>query len=338
MADTYSEQADANVGAVGTGALTLAQAAVRETDYLKKGVLELFVDENPILARLPIMEIEGNSYKYNYETALPAVGFRAVNEGYEVGHGRAAQRTVGLAIFGGDLDVDRFIMQTRSSVNPQRAQQEAMQIKAMSLTWLKYFFDGNRATSSEEQFDGVNVLLADTYHNTGVPNGRDMDTFPTGGTDGWKADEALIDALDEGLDDVIGGVRNKVILANKTTRRWLTKLARSEGQITISRDEWGYQVTSYAGVPILEIETDALGNEILGFDETQGNVSDACSLYVARFEPEYVQGLQHGGIDVRDLGELPNAPLWRTRVEWFTSIALMHPRALKRIRGLTDYT
>ena len=337
MADTYTEQADANVGAIGTGAMTLAEAAIKEQDYLKKGVLELFVDNNPVLARLPFMDIEGNSYMYDYETALPSVGFRAVNEGYSVSHGRSDQRSVGLAIFGGDLDVDRFIIKTRSSVNDQRALQEAMQVKAMSLTWLKYFFDGDRAASSNEEFDGVNVLLGDAYHSAAVPNGRDMDSFPEGGGNGWYAVDSLVDVLDEALDDVIGGNSSKVILANKTTRRWLNKIARQDGQISIERDQWGYQVMSYAGVPIVEIETDAAGTEILGFDETQGTSSDTASFYVARIEPNYVQGLQNGGMDIRDLGELQSEPKFRTRVEWFCSIAIMHPRAIKRVRGLVGY-
>ena len=34
-----------------------------------------------------------------------------------------------------------------------------------------------------------------------------------------------------------------------------------------------------------------------------------------------VTGIQNGGMDVRDLGELQTAPVWRTRVEWFTGIA-----------------
>lgn len=338
MADTYTEQADANVGAIGTGAMTLAEAAIKEQDYLKKGVLELFVENNPILARLPFMDIEGNSYMYDYETALPSVGFRAVNEGYGSSHGRADQRAVGLAIFGGDLDVDRFIIKTRSSVNDQRAMQEAMQVKAMSLTWLKYFFDGDRTTSSNEEFDGVNILLGDDYHTTAVPNGRDMDSFPVGGDNGWYADTDLVDAMDEALDDVIGGNSTKVILANKATRRWLNKIARNDGQISIELDRWGYQIMSYAGVPIIEIEADATGSDVLAFDETLGTEDETASFYVARFEPNYVQGLQNGGMDIRDLGELQSEPKFRTRVEWFCSLALMHPRALKRVRGLVGYT
>lgn len=337
MADLYVQQADANSSTTGAGALTVAQAAKLEQDYLKRGVLELFAQTSPVLQKLPFMEIEGNSYQYSYETKLPAVGFRSVNEGYTVSHGLTERRSVGLAIFGGDLDVDKFLVDTKSSVNDQRAIQESMKVKAMSLTFTKYFFDGDRTTSGNEEFDGVNVLLADTFHTAAGAAKMDMDFYPAGGGNGWDATTSLVDALDEALDRVIGPNSGKVILANKTTRRWLSKLARQDGQISIARSEYGYQMYEYAGVPILEIETDAEGSEILGFDETLGTADDTCSFYVARFEPFYCTGLQNGGMDVRDIGELPDKPAYRTRVEWYTAIALMHPRAVARVRGLRAF-
>lgn len=346
MADTYTQQADtlaANAGTT-TGAMTLSDAMKLDTDILRKGVIEVFIRENPILQRLPFMEIAGNSLLYDYEVALPGVGFRSVNEGFTVKHGTVGQRAVGLAIFGGDLDVDRFIIKTRSTVNDQRSIQEGMQLLSMSKTFSKMFFDGARTTSGNEEFDGVNLLLADAYHTKAGAAGtngsieEDMAWAPH--TAGWYAQTAttlvprLQDALDVAIDQVVGGTNNKVILMNKKTRRYLTKQARGEGQIVISKDEWGYQVTSYAGIPILEIEDDATGAQILGFDETLGATTTTASFYVARFEPGYVTGLQNGGMDVRDMGELETLPVYRTRVEWFTALALMHPRALSRVKGL----
>ncbi|MDT2288933.1 hypothetical protein P7H17_26750 [Paenibacillus larvae] len=85
------------------------------------------------------------------------------------------------------------------------------------------------------------------------------------------------------------------------------------------------QLYPYGGIPIrFNIETDAQGNEIIGFDET-GN---ATSLYAVRFGPEqYVSGLQNGTINVRDLGELNEKPCYRTRIEWYFAMAVFHPHA-----------
>ncbi|MDT2258277.1 hypothetical protein P7H06_00025 [Paenibacillus larvae] len=44
-----------------------------------------------------------------------------MNEGYQESTGVVNQLSEGLVIAGGDVDVDRFIVQTRGNVNDQRA-------------------------------------------------------------------------------------------------------------------------------------------------------------------------------------------------------------------------
>ncbi|MDT2287346.1 hypothetical protein P7H17_16695 [Paenibacillus larvae] len=61
---------------------------------------------------------------------MPGVGFRGVNEGYQESTGVVNQLSEGLVIAGGDVDVDRFIVQTRGNVNDQRAIQTQMKTKA----------------------------------------------------------------------------------------------------------------------------------------------------------------------------------------------------------------
>ena len=335
MSKVYVEQADLNTAIDGTGALTLAQAAVLEKDTYKQGILELFVEENPVLQRLPFQEIEGNSYVYDYEKQLPGVGFRGVNEGYDKSHGLTDQRSVGLAICGGDLDVDIFISKTRSSRYDQRSVQESMQVKALSLTFLKNFFDGDRDGSGNKSFDGINILLADDYYaDKGVNWEPDADGFyaydPTTGRSPLK------DNLDLAFNRMKG--KPDAIFLNSDAKLWLSWVAQRDGQISIGTDKWGYQVEQYRGVPLLEIDEDAEGNEILGFDETtSGAVDNTASIYLVRFgEDEYVAGLQNGGMDIRDLGEVDEGPWERTRIEWYAALANFHPRGCVRIKGLRN--
>src|SRR3954453_2505994 len=100
-------------------AVTLAQAATLSQNQLQRGGLKTFVQLNPILDRLPILQIEGNAYAYNKEATLPAMEFRAVNTAYTEATGTFSQATEGLVILGGDADVDTFIQATRSNVNDQ---------------------------------------------------------------------------------------------------------------------------------------------------------------------------------------------------------------------------
>src|SRR5215207_9649401 len=97
-------------------AVSLAQAAVLSQNDLQRGVLEMFVQESPVLDRLPLMSIEGNAYAYNAEGSLPGVAFRNVNEAYTESTGVINQLTETLVIMGGDADVDRFIVKTRGNL------------------------------------------------------------------------------------------------------------------------------------------------------------------------------------------------------------------------------
>jgi hypothetical protein len=45
-----------------------------------------------------------------------------------------------------------------------------------------------------------------------------------------------------------------------------------------------------------------------------------------------VHGLQNGGMQIRDLGELDTKPVFRTRVEHYQSIAIKDGQAAARLR------
>jgi len=49
-----------------------------------------------------------------------------------------------------------------------------------------------------------------------------------------------------------------------------------------------------------------------------------------------VIGIQNQGRDVRDLGELESKPVFRTRIEWYTSIAVFGGKSVARLRGIKD--
>lgn len=298
-------------------ALTLPEAAKLSTDTLQRGVIELYARNSAVLEMLPFMEIEGNSYRYNQEQTLPGVGFRGVNEAYQESTGVVNQLSEGLVIAGGDVDVDRFIVQTRSNVNDQRAIQTRMKVKSLALTWTDQFFNGDIA-ATPKGFDGLKKRL------TG-------DQVIEAGTNGG---ELTIMMLDELIDAVDG--EPDVLYVSKTMRRQIKALIQGHhGYDEGDFDAFGRKVMTYGGIPIRVIETDAQGNEILGFNETQGTSSDTASIYAVKFGPEeYVSGLQNGGIDVRDLGELDEKPVFRTRIEWYNGLAVFHPRAAARLKGV----
>jgi hypothetical protein len=45
-----------------------------------------------------------------------------------------------------------------------------------------------------------------------------------------------------------------------------------------------------------------------------------------------------GGISVRDLGEVPDAPVFRTRIDWYVGFGVMHPRSAGRLHSIAPIT
>lgn len=300
--------------------ITLIEAAKQVDDPLKSGVIEMFAQSSELLRVLPFENISGNAIKYNREGELPGVAFRGVNEAYTEDAGVLNPVTESLVIAGGDLDVDKFIIDTQGP--SVRSTHEAMKIKALAAAISKKIIKGDSETDPRE-FDGLQKRLT----------GNQVITAGTG-----SGAALSLKKLDEAIDAVMNPTH---IIVSKAIRRLLSAAARSSsvgGYITYQADEFGRKVAFYNDLPLLVLE-DADGTEILGFDEAASGASspaNTASLYVVSLSPDKMTGIQNSVMDVRDLGELNTKPVFRTRVEWYTGLCLYHGRSAARLRDITN--
>lgn len=316
-------------------AITLVEAAKLSTTHLQRGVIETFVQESPILDRIPFMEIEGNAYAYNSEGTLPGVEFRAVNGAYSESTGTVNQRTETLVILGGDADVDRFIQKTRSDLNDQRAVQTAMKVKAASYKFQNSFFNGDVAVEPLG-FDGLKKrLIGSQVLDAGV------DGAPVLGAAGAAAHD-FFDMLDALIAQVPGlNGTNGAIYANAQIAGKIRSAGRRIGGTEIVREDLtGKRVLQYNGIAILDPGADPAGASILPQTETQGANTTTSSIYAVKFGQDEgdrgVTGLTNGGVQVDDLGELQEKPSYRTRLEFYTGLALFGGKAAARLTGIQN--
>ena len=314
-------------------AVTLAQAALLSTNDLQRGVIETFVQESPVLDRLPLLSIEGNAYAYNEEATLPGVAFRSVNEAYTESTGTVNQKTDSLVILGGDADVDRFIVQTRGNLNDQRATQTRLKVKAASYKFQDTFFNGDVAVDTKA-FDGLKKRLTGAQVIDLATNGAPV--LGNGGTDAQTFFDAL-DALLAAVPGINGG--NGAIYANAAVIAKIRSSGRRLGGVdTLREDLTGKRVVTWNGIPVLDPGANLAGTNILPQTETQGTSNIASSVYAVRFGEDEgdqaVTGLTNGGIDVRDLGEIAEKPVYRTRIEFYCGLALFGGKAAARLRGV----
>lgn len=313
-------------------AITLVEAAKLSTTHLQRGVIETFVQSSPILDRIPLLTIQGNAYAYNEEAALPGVAFRSVNEAYTESTGTVNQKSESLVILGGDADVDRFIVQTRGDLNDQRAVQTAMKVKSASYKFSDSFFNGDVAVDPKG-FDGLKKRLTGAQVIDTATNGAAINTDDT-------TRHAFFDLLD-GLVAQVPGLdgSNGALYANASIIAKIRSAGRRIGGVEMVREDMtGKRVLQWNGIPILDPGSTAAGAGILAQTETQGSSSVASSIYAVRYGQDEgdqaVTGLTNGGVQVDDMGQLQEKPAYRTRIEFYTGLALFGGKAAARLRGV----
>ncbi|AUG87271.1 major head protein [Streptomyces phage Rowa] len=313
-------------------ALTLSEAAKLSQDDLQRGVLETFVIESPVLDRIPFLTIQGNAYAYNEEATLPGVEFRAVNAGYSESTGTVNPKSEKLVILGGDADVDRFIVQTRGNLNDQRAIQTRMKVKAAAYKFQDHFINGDTAVDANG-FDGLKKRLT----------GNQVFAADTNGMGPVAGGHAFFDALDELVSRVPGlNGSNGALYMNRKVIAKIWSSARRLGGAEMVKDALtGKTIHTYNGIPLLDIGQTAAGADIIPQTETQGTASGTTSsIYAVRFGSaegdQAVTGLTNGGVQVRDLGELDTKPVYRTRLEFYTGLAVFGGKGAARMTGVLN--
>lgn len=302
-------------------AVTLPEAAKQMQNPIRSAVIQIYAQSSDVLAALPFENIQGNALRYNREDTLPGIGFRGVNEAYTESTGILNPITEPLVIAGGDLDVDKFIVTTMGE--QQRSVQEAMKIKSLALAWTKQFIKGD-SQADPRGFDGLQTRLT----------GNQL--IWAGGTDG--GDALSLSKLDELIDAVEQPTH---LLMSKAMRRKLTAASRNTsvgGFITYTQDAFGRKVSMYNDLPIMIVDTDNEGNDILGFDEVgfTGSAATCTSIYCVSLMDGMMVGIQSGPIQATDIGELETKPCYRTRVEWYAGLACYHGKAAARLGGIKD--
>ncbi len=308
-------------------AMTLIEAAklyISNGEDVRGAVVQMFGESNNVMRYLPFTDINGNALNYAQEGSLPAVAFRGVNESFTASTGVINPIVEPLRIAGGEVDVDTFIIDTMGE--EARSTHEAMKIKAITQDFQRVFFKGNNATNPAEPDGLQNRLTGDQVISNG--SGSPL-----------AAAALSLSKLDEAIDAVSNPTH---IFVSKAIKRRLTAAMRSSsigGNIQMDVDQFGAKVMTYSGLPVIAIADASDKDTVLTFTETAsvGSSNASTSIYVVSLMPGMLTGIQAaGGMQVIDLKQIDSAPVYRTRVQWYASLCLLHGRAAARLRDIID--
>jgi hypothetical protein len=302
-------------------AINLIEYANRVTAPMRRGLVQKITNESVFLRILRFVPCDPLlGYRYNRRDTLGGIAFRGLNESYTADTGVINPQVEMPAIMGGEVDTDRQIIATPRGQDV-RADNIAAKVKKTGLFYDKYCVDGDPATNPK-QFYGLNARLTGNQVISAGTNGATL----------------TLSMVDDAIDRVVGTTASeKRIVCNKFVRRKITSLvvAAAGGAAVL---DVGKQLTEYNGVPIEVLDEDGDEAAILGFDETQGSSNVCSSLYVVRpgsdIEGEYLQGLVGSSmIEHEDQGV--RGTTYIDLIEAALGIAMFHPRAACRVKGIT---
>jgi hypothetical protein len=299
-------------------ALLKVEAEKLTNNDLVAGVIEEIIDRDEVFARLPFTQVDGKAYVYNREATISEADFLdPVTDTVNEGAATFSEITTRLRILIGDVDVDKFLDSTMNNTNNQRAIQIAAKAKGLARKFQRTLVIGDNTTNPKE-FDGFSKLVTVGQTITAGVNGNAI----------------TMTMLDELSDAVLLGA-DAIVMRSGTLRAYRA-LLRALGGTTadsVIMGNFGMPIPAHNGVPILV-------NDFLPTNEAQGTAPNTCSIYAVRFnESDGLHGLYGGGsagIQIEDLGTVQNKDATRTRLKWYTGLALKSTKSLARIRGVTS--
>lgn len=291
--------------------LLIEEARRLSEDDMVRGVIEEFVQNEPLFAVLPYLPTVGKAYTYNREAELATGNWLDPNEVVTEGASKFTEVTTNLRILIGDVDVDKFINGTMSDHNNQKAIQIAAKVKGMSGQFKDALINGEVAN---KQFDGLQKLVV-----------KDRIVDAAGKPLSMSMLDELKDAVALGADMFM--LRPEVI-------RQYKQLMRTFGGNTglmMQLDNYGKPVLSFDGIPMLENEyIKKVAGDAGKFtsDIFAVRCSEADGLHGL-----YAQGMP-AGFMIEDLGTVQNKDATRTRIKQYTGLALKATHALAKISNV----
>lgn len=233
-------------------AMTLAEMKVGMADKVSQQIVDIFLRKSEILQMLPFDNSVspsggGSTLTYSYvQKKLPATAsFRKLNNDYTASQATVEQKTANLKIFGGAFEMDRVLKQAEGRYNNMAYQFEEKIKAAISL--FHYTLINGNSTTAEDEFDGLDKMLAGTTSefNTGEGSAIDLSNMA-------KVKENM-DQFYEMLQNLIKKTNADALLMNTDMISKVQTIARLLGYKTETEEAFGKRAVSMDGVRFMDL-------------------------------------------------------------------------------------
>lgn len=313
-------------------AITLEEAQKNVQDDLQIGVIDEFRKSSFILDNMTFDDCVSPTgggatltYGYTRLKTQPSAGFREVNTEYTPSTVEKERHTVDLKIFGGSFEIDRVIANMGGIVSEVDLQIK-QKIKAANALFNDTFINGDIATDSKA-FDGLEKALTGTDTDFVLPTMLDMSTAA-------KIQENAVlfmFYLNKFLKKLDG--KPSFIGGNSDMISMIQLCAQIVGKYQISQGQFGEQVDSVLGIPLVDFGAKAGSNEQVVKTTEEG----LSSLYFGRLGLDGLHGVSMAGVAPIQTW-LPNfetaGAVKKGEVEMIAAVALKASKAAGKMSNI----
>lgn len=299
----------------------------------KRAFIEMFPENVDFMGEVPMVPAPGGVYRYQEEGALPDnMGFRAINEVPNEGHGLLNDRVEQTFPIAGNIDTDRVLINRHGA--SRKTIDQTMSVKRKAKIWADTFIDGDNQSDARE-FTGMKARLNAVAGSTDGTNYKSRILANSAASGGGALSLAQ-------LDRAIGLVEkpNAIIMPKAIKDRFAAAQRDTTigGFITLDKDEMGRQIMRYGNLEIYCGYGVTQFGEFLPFDEVAdgGGSAVTSSIYILRFGEDGVAGLEVSPMEITEFGLLEDGVHHRVNIEHDTGMMIPDPFAAMRQSSITN--
>ncbi|MGS2641686.1 major capsid protein [Streptosporangium sp. G12] len=286
--------------------VSLAQAKLLTTDDVDLQVIDEFQKSSFLLDRMTFDDVvsgagNGATLTYGYQRLItqPTADYRAINSEYTPSEVTKQRYTVDLKPLGGSFQIDRVL--NRMAAGAETALQMSQKIKASNAFFSSEVINGDSAVDADG-FDGLNKILTGTSTEyLPLSNGVTLGYVDLTSVDTKAEALAVMAHIDSWLALMDGPP--DAIFGNRKTLALLKYVAAYAEQIDKTTDSFGRPITSYNGIPLVNLGAKAGSNdEVIGLVSRDtdaggagGTITNLGDLYAVRFGLDGFHGVSMAG-------------------------------------------
>ncbi len=315
------------------GTFTLVEFAKIAKDPLVKSVAMTLMEESQPMKYIP-WETIGSLYKKMVRIqTLPSVARRKLNAAWTSSSGTTEQLTEGLSLVGGNIDVDKEMVDGAQTIEDVRTLQQMMKVKAMAYEFNDNFINGS-VIADEDNFDGLKARI----NATGMSDQKLLSATGTNYITDTQAHALDFLAEMDRLTYAIDGHNPSFYVTSDVGLRKINQALRIAGVLNQNKDQFGQLVTMWGNkVPIYDIGVKAdQSTKVIPTELITGLAgADYFSIYAVKVgEGTDFWGIQKHKLEVKNAGLLEDQVTYRTNVNWPVGLALINKRSIARLYGI----